>query len=399
MSGPAANDWTDGNELRLLENGEAFYPALIEAIDAAESEVLFETYIWHEDETGVELAECLMRAAGRGVDVKLTVDGFGTPPFSGPLLARMTEAGVSVGSFDLQKPLIFRIRANMLCRLHRKVVVVDGKIGFVGGINVSEQQLRRSGDRSMQDYAAQVTGPVVDRIREILLERPGSTPSRLRRLRGRLAAGRRAGTPRDGNGRARFVTRDNRDHPNDIEAAYRAGIRSARHRIWIACAYFFPGYRLIRDLSRAAESGVEVRLILQGRPDVPISKHAASILYDYLMASQVRIFHYEDRPMHAKVAVIDESWATVGSSNLDPISLGLNLEANLFVHDAPFASALRESLARLMEFSCREVTVNVPRRRLWRRLLLGALYHLTRHMPRWGANVLRRPQTVEAMEP
>ena len=141
-------------------------------------------------------------------------------------------------------------------------------------------------------------------------------------------------------------------HTNDIERHYRAAIRSARERIVIANAYFFPGYRLIKELRRAARRGVDVRLILQGEPDMPIVKTAASMLYHHLLHAGVRIYEYCERPLHGKVALMDDRWSTVGSSNLDPLSLSLNLEANVVVRDAAFNALLYERLDHLMQHSC-----------------------------------------------
>jgi cardiolipin synthase len=153
-----------------------------------------------------------------------------------------------------------------------------------------------------------------------------------------------------------LVSRDNGAHTTDIEHQYRIAIRAARERIVIANAYFFPGYRLIRDLRRAARRGVDVRLILQGTPDMAIVKVGASALYGHLAKAGVRIFEYCERPLHGKVALVDHEWSTVGSSNLDPLSLSLNLEANVIVRDHAFNEHLYGRLDHLMRHSCKQVT-------------------------------------------
>jgi cardiolipin synthase len=268
----------------------------------------------------------------------------------------------------------------------------------VGGINIWEGQLRRFGAESVQDYAIRVQGPVVRDIREAIRHRVDRRQrSRWRGWRNRIRrVPRDLRHPQQGS-QAIFVTRDNGSHPSDIEAMYRIGIRKAKQQITVASAYFFPGYGFLHDLTRAARRGVDVRLILQGKPDVPFSALVGSVLYDYLFAAGVRIYHYRERALHAKVAVIDRAWATIGSSNLDPVSLGFNLEGNLFVLDEPFAASLRGSLDRLIDDSCDDVTTQVPKRSYSRRLLSMALYYLTRHMPRWGHFVLRRTQTTDTL--
>jgi cardiolipin synthase len=181
---------------------------------------------------------------------------------------------------------------------------------------------------------------------------------------------------------AALVLRDENGHHQDIEHAYRLGILSARRDITIACAYFFPGFRLLRALRRAARRGVSVRLILQGRPDLIVGGWAAQALHAYLLRGGVRIFEYRERPLHAKVAVIDDDWSTVGSSNLDPLSLFLNLEANIAVADQGFTAELRASLERLIREHCREVPGEEGRRPGLFRQFLGVLaFHMLRRQP------------------
>lgn len=392
--------WTSDNELELLENGEAFFPRVIEAVEAARYEIVLETFAWFEDRIGLELHRALAEAAERGVRVQAMVDGFGSPGFSEAFLERLTRAGVHLHSFD-PRPTLFRIRTNLLCRLHRKIVVVDGELAFVGGINFTEEHVRSFGAQSKQDYAVAVRGPVVRDIHEYcrfgIDVHSGSSWRRWRYWLRRFP--RELLNPQE-NAQVLFAIRDNDEHPTDIETMYRVGIRNATKRIVIANAYFFPGYRFIRDLTDAARRGVDVKLIMQGNPDRPKAVGAASVLYDDLLAAGVHIYRYTERPLHAKVAVIDDHWATVGSSNLDPTSLGLNLEANLFILDEPFNASLSEALERLLAHSCRELTLDGrPRTSVVRRLLLTVVYHLTRRMPTWGRRVLHREQHVRPMEP
>jgi cardiolipin synthase len=247
----------------------------------------------------------------------------------------------------------------------------------------------------MQDYAVCVRGPVVDEIvKQLRLDRQALAPPSPSRLRRRFRRMPQLPERAARSGQAAFVVRDNGEHRTDIEHMYRVAIRGARRRIVIANAYFFPGFRLLRDLVRAARRGVHVTLILQGRPDVPLSALAASILYDYLMAAGVRIFHYCERPMHAKVAAIDDCWVTIGSSNLDPISLSLNLEANLFVLDQQLAASLRGSLAKLIATECEEMVTAAPRIGVLRRVLLPFIYHTTRFIPRWRQRLFGPPRVT-----
>lgn len=394
------SDWTSGNELRLLENGEELYPRIIEAIGGARAEVALETFIWMEDAVGRQLRDALVGAARRGVQVRVLVDGYGSPAFSAEFLDSLDSAGVRVDSFDPQ-PTFLSMRTNLLCRMHRKIVVVDGERAFVGGINFSEDHLRSFGERSKQDYAVEVTGPVVKDIHDYVRYRKDvhSGPP-WKRLRHWLKRFPREMIEPGRDAQVLFVFRDNEQHPTDIETMYRAGIRSARKRIVIANAYFFPGYRFIRDLRGAARRGVEVSLVMQGRPDRPLSVWAASILYHDLLSMGVRIYRYTERALHGKVAVIDDRWATVGSSNLDPFSLGLNLEANLFVLDERFNADLRKNLDGLIENACEELTaLGRPRQSALRRLVLTGAYHFMRRMPGWGSHLPYHEQRIQPLRP
>ncbi|HEX6721709.1 MAG TPA: cardiolipin synthase ClsB, partial [Burkholderiaceae bacterium] len=202
-----------------------------------------------------------------------------------------------------------------------------------------------------------------------------------------------------GAGVAALVTRDNDQHRRDIEVQYRAALRLARRRVVIANAYFFPGYKLLKDLRRAARRGVQVDLIVQGEPDMAIVRFAASMLYAHLLRAGVRVYEYCKRPFHGKVAVVDDEWATVGSSNLDPLSLALNLEANVVVRDADFAVHLRERLDELMTESCTRVALPPVTR--WSSALAQVrgffLFHFLHRFPHWVQWLPQREPKVEPL--
>lgn len=387
----AKDRWTRGNRVRLLENGEAFFPAVFEAIAAAEREVLIETFILFDDKVGQALHQAVLEAARRGVQVDITVDGFGSPDLSDDFIGALTGAGVRFHVFDPQPPWL-GMRVNVFRRMHRKIVVVDGRLAFVGGINYSADHLADFGPQAKQDYAVEVAGPVVAEIHRFAIEAVAPPPGRrpLRWLRRRPATRvpqPSSGAAHSGDADAMFVTRDNHEHPTDIERHYRVALRAARHEVIIANAYFFPGYRFLKDLRRAARRGVRVRLILQGQPDMPVVKVAAGMLYGHLQRAGVQIYEYCQRPLHGKVALADDAWSTVGSSNLDPLSLALNLEANLIIRDAAFNQHLRERLQDLIEHSCQEVPT--PATRHWGHRALSYLvfplvFHFLRRFPAWA---------------
>jgi cardiolipin synthase len=379
-TGERGRHWTGGNKVRLLENGEGFFPAAFDAIRGAEREVVLETFILFEDKVGKELQAALLEAAGRGVQVDVTVDGFGSAALTPEFIRMLTDAGVRLRSFDPGQRIL-GIRTNLLRRMHRKLLVIDGRIAFVGGINYSADHLADFGPLAKQDYAVMLEGPIVDEIHAF------ARPAR---------GGRSSVSKSAGSVGALFVTRDNNEHHNDIERHYSAAIRSARKRVIIANAYFFPGYRLLRQLRRAARRGVDVHLILQGEPDMPIVTTAARLLYEHLQRDGVKIHEYCKRPLHGKVAVVDDDWSTVGSSNLDPLSLSLNLEANVILRDEAFATQLRGRLEYLIEHECREIA-RVPEPMhwwdIWSSLRTTIVFHFLRHFSSWATYLPRhRPQ-------
>jgi cardiolipin synthase len=382
-------DWISGNHVQLLENGDAYFPAVFEAIAAAEREVLIETFILFEDRVGRDLQQRLIDATSRGVEVDLTVDGFGSPDLSSDFISALTDAGVRLHVYE-PTPTVRQLKP--LRRLHRKIVVIDCRIAFVGGINFSEDHLESFGDRAKQDYAVRIKGPVVERIHRFArhalapVRRQLKSECPLKRVDGQVA-GRAAASERPtlpGTAEVAFVSRDNHHHRTDIERAYRMAIRTARETVLIANAYFFPGYRLLRDLRRAAARGVKVQLVLPNAPDVPIARVAARLLYESLMKDGVSIHEYCRRDMHCKVAVVDGRWATVGSTNLDPLSLSLNLEANVLIRDAEFAATLQGRLQHLIKHDCEQPkSDSLPQLTMWRYITGSLAYHVSRGFPRW----------------
>lgn len=398
--------WIHGNDIRLLENGEEFFPRVFEAIRGARQEVVLETFILFEDKVGLELHAALLEAAGRGVQIDVTIDGFGSPDLSDQFIGQLCQAGVRIHVFDPAPPFM-GWRTNYLRRMHRKIVVVDGQLAFVGGINYSADHLADFGPEAKQDYSVAIRGPLVAEIHRFthaaLAE--GIRHQKQRqwwRWRKQVRATPEE-LPRAGTAAAMFVVRDNGRHLDDIERHYRIAIRAARHRVVIANAYFFPGFRLIKEMRRAARRGVDVRLILQGMPDMPIVKTAASMLYNHLLKAGVRIYEYCDRPLHGKVALADDEWSTVGSSNLDPLSLALNLEANVIIRDRAFNAELGQRLDRLMCDSCNEIRRDSirPTNRLqgaWHVVRGFLAFHAIRLYPGWASWLPRHePRLQPAM--
>ncbi|MGB3123092.1 MAG: cardiolipin synthase ClsB [Pseudomonas sp.] len=372
--------WQAGNRIALLENGEAYFPKVFDALREARREILLETFILFEDKVGHELKGILIEAAQRGVKVVISLDGFGCGELSPSFLGELAQAGVTVQMFDpASKTLGFR--TNWFRRLHRKIVVVDAAVAFIGGINFSADHLGDFGPEAKQDYAVQVTGPAVADLHHFALAQSGRQVRTRRGWRRRQQRPSLWSTTHD-DGLVRLIYRDNVQHRDDIEEAYIHALSKAQRRVVIANAYFFPGYRLLREIRNAARRGVHVQLIMQGQPDVLLAKLAARMLYDYLLKDGVVIHEYCQRPLHGKVALVDDEWSTVGSSNLDPLSLSLNLEANVLIRDRGFNQQLYESLETLARNHCQTMPENrKPRLWLWRLTVGFLVFHVMRHFP------------------
>lgn len=374
------DNWREGNDVKLLINGEEFFPRVFECIRNAKEEILLETFIVYEDEVGNQLQRELIAAAQRGVSIDITVDDYGTWDLSQEFTDALTAAGVRLHIFDPQ-PKLWGVRLNIFRRLHRKLVVIDRKIAFVGGINFSVDHLIRSGEKAKQDYAVEVLGPVVADIHQtcmLLLLRASSRKER----RHYIQNARASEPPVAGDVKVLMVERDNGRHSRDIERQYLLAARLAQKRLVIANAYFFPGYRLLRELRRAAQRNVEVILILQGQPDMPWVTALSRLLYNYLLRAGVKVYEYCQRPLHGKVALMDDKWTTVGSSNLDPLSLSLNLEANVIIDDKAFNQQLYEHLTDLVENHCRQLNAETVVRGLWWRApIIFLSFHFLRKFP------------------
>jgi cardiolipin synthase len=367
-----------GNRIRLLCNIEEYVPALERDIDAAASEIFLETYIFEPDDAGQRIAAALIRAARRGVLVHLMIDGFGSRPFPEDQRRQLLDAGVQLLVY---RPELwaFRLRSTRLRRLHRKLAVVDGRIGFCGGINIIDHGDLRSSAPPRLDYAVSVEGPLIADMyaaARTLWMRTAWTQLRRRWLP--LAKPVLALEPR-GDQRAAFLVRDNVRHRHDIEEAYLRAIALANREVVIANAYFLPGRRFRNALCEAARRGVRVTLLLQGRVEYILVHYASRALYGELLDAGVQIHEYTRNFLHAKVAVVDDSWATVGSSNFDPVSLMLAREANVVVWDPAFARELRGSLMTAIGTGAKPVQrERWARTGLPMRMATGAAYALLR---------------------
>ena len=360
----------DGHQVKLLKGSAEFFPELIRAIDAARSHIQLETYIFNFYGEGALVAAALERAGIRGLRVWVVVDGVGTPRLSDDWRVRFDKAGVEwriyspLGTLGLFIPSRWR-------RLHRKLCVIDGQLAFCGGINILDDLYDPQYGRLQAprfDFAVIATGALVQQVQEACARlwwrlqavrhvRQQNFPEAFSSFK---AAGLHFPWIHNAHdsaqkwvAKAGLLLRDNVLYRSQIEKAYLKAIGTARHEIVIANAYFLPGQKLRQALVMAAQRGVKVQLLLQGRYEYFMQYHAVRPVYRQMLGAGIEIYEYTQSFLHAKVAVIDahyeKPWATVGSSNLDPFSLLLAREANVVVADGHFAKQLHEALTQAIE--------------------------------------------------
>jgi cardiolipin synthase len=341
------------HQLTLMQNGAEFFPQLCADIAAAQHSIYLETYRFVDDDIGRMVAASLQHASARGVAVRVLLDGFGSAELSADWLDDWRMSGIEMQWFRRERAQ-FRIRRYRLRRLHRKLVVIDGAVAYIGGINIMNDVPSNTGLTLPQlDYAVRVKGAVVGEIHQTMRHLWGVVSWANFRRRGKqYFANVVERYHHVASSSITFLVRDNVRHRRDIERAYLTAISNAQSEVIIANAYFLPGRVFRRALKQAAQRGVRVVLLLQGRVEYVIQHYATRSLYEELLAVGVEIYEYQASYLHAKVAVVDGEWSTVGSSNIDPFSLLLSREANLVVNSADFAESLR---AKLLEIIANDV--------------------------------------------
>jgi cardiolipin synthase A/B len=381
-------EWYEGGHtLALHTGGEQLFPAMVRAIGAARRDITLATYILHTDAWAMRIVDALIAAAARGVRVRVLIDGFGSARYVDALRAKLSGSAVSLLVFRPVNPWKAWRQPGQFRRLHPKLCAIDDNL-VDDHIDVNHGAT----DMPRLDFAAEVRGPIVPAIRDTLnqfwehaservhwwrelvaLVRGSDSLARLREALGRgptAVAFRDTRTmidPASHPMRVALVVRDNLGQRRAVERTYLRAIAQARDSIDLVCPYFYPARVFRRALVRAARRGVVVRLVLQGKIDYRIAALASRALYDELLSEGIHIHEYMPAYLHAKVAVIDDNWSTVGSSNIDPLSLLLNIEANLVVDDVGFSRQVRAAFESALEQS-REVRAT-PGRSRWQVLL------------------------------
>lgn len=359
-----------GNEVRLLVDGGQAYSAMLDAIAEARETVNLETYIFASDETGWRFARALAKSAQRGVEVNVLLDGYGSVGCATSLLNYLAEAGIRVTWY---KPLApWRSGWGWWRRDHKKILVVDGGVGFVGGLNIGDDYADlASGGRGWRDTHARIAGPVVAGLQQSFLR-----------------TWRKSGGPRldpsthlpdlatVGSSDAVILTNRIHKERRQIRKAYVYALRRAQRYIYLTSAYFVPSHRIRSRLRKACARGVDVRILLAGASDIALVTRAARHLYAKLLKCGVRIYEWGGPMIHAKTAVVDGVWSTVGSCNLDFMSMRYNLESNVVVLNDALADPLTELFHLDLERATEIHLAEWRRRSWWQRFLDSLAYRL-----------------------
>lgn len=345
-----------GNRIQPLQNGDEIFPAMLAAIRGAESTICFETYIYWSGRIGREFAEALAERARAGVTVHVLLDWLGTGKMNAELLEMMRDAGVEVEKYH--KPHWYTI-ARMNNRTHRKLLVVDGRLGFTGGVGIADEWLGNAEDPAhWRDVHFQVEGPVVAQMQSTFLDNWMQT-------RGAVLHGERYFPPLEqaGNQVAQMFRSGPDEGSESVRLMYLLAMAAAERRIVLMNSYFVPDRLAIDTFVQARKRGVEVDIIVPGKYiDSHVTRRASRSLWEPLLEAGVRIYEYQPTMMHAKVMVVDGVWISVGSTNFDNRSFRLNDEANLNICDSDLAADLERMFVEDLKRT-RQMTLEGWRRR------------------------------------
>jgi cardiolipin synthase len=345
---------TKGNKVTLLADGQATYAAMFKALQNAKDHINLESYIIEDDETGQKFADLLLQKQSKGVQVNLIYDSMGSMNTPASFFQRLRDGGIQVVEFNPINPVKGREQWGLTHRDHRKILIADGKVAIIGGINISEVYSssplkRKQNERTpirWRDTDIQIEGPAVAEFQKLFLETwlKQKGPKLSERIyfpdpkeRGNALVRVIGSTPGETN-RIPFIT-------------YVSAITFAEHSIHMTHSYFIPDDQIVKALTDAAEHGVDVKIILPGITDSQLALYAQRHYYSELLKSGVKIYEHSTSLLHAKTAVIDKVWSTVGSTNMDFLSLLNNDEVNAVILSHEFAVEMEKMFVRDLENS------------------------------------------------
>ena len=386
MVRPPKHEYKEGHHVELLQSGDPFFSAVIRVIDEAKRYIHFQTYIIDEDNTGRRIVDALVRAAGRGVRIYMLLDAFGTKYLTKEFIDTIEDSGILFRFFS---PVFITKGFQLSLRLHHKVVLADGELAIIGGMNFADRYNGTPDVMGWLDFAVLIKGPECIHVNSICRKLWNKTFISKEERATEIVY---STLSYEQNISLRVV--ENNWYRNKIEIlrSYRAALKNARHHMIIFASYFLPG-RLERKLFRLASArGVDIRIVLAAKSDAPMFKRATSFLYEYILRNNVKIYEYYPANLHAKVATVDGKWCSIGSYNFNHISDYGSVEMNVNIMDEAFTSDFEKILTDIMKNDCRQVTVEefLRRRTWWSRFRGWTSYQMIRLLMRVMAQMTSR---------
>lgn len=368
--------WLPYNNVKLVRGGSQYFSELNRLIELAQHSIHLQVYIYEDDETGRMVGAGLMKAAKRGVKVYLLADGYASKALSAGFIKELNTAGVNFRFFE---PLLKSEHFYFGRRMHQKVLVVDGHYALVGGINISNRYNDIRDEPAWLDWALYIEGPAAGALFKIctdLWTKPGQGKLK-RSLRNNLP-----GLPFTGHTPLRIRRNDWVKSKNQISRSYIDMLKRASSNVIIMSGYFLPGTIIRHHLSKAAKRNIDIQVIVAGKSDVPLAKHAERYMYRWLLKRNIKLYEYTKAVLHGKMATRDKKWVTIGSYNINDISAYASVELNIEVNDAELATLVQEKLETVIKNDCVPVTVEEYNKKyhLFQRFIQFCAYWLVRVM-------------------
>ncbi len=382
------------DSFKLVHSGAEYFNTLEALIDAAVYEIHFQTYIFLNDETGRSVAKALLRAAHRGVKIYLLLDAYGSGDLSKTLVSDLRGAGIEVRFFG---KLFSGLSLHIGRRLHRKIVLVDGKDALIGGINISNHYNKVKGKMPWLDFAVLLTDFPTNQLYRLCQER-WLKPGKKRRFKKSFKPHFENHIDESVESTVKIIENDYLRRRNQAAKSYFSAILHAKESLFIIGGYFLPGGKARRLLRRAARRGVEIRIILAEQSDVALNRNAVQYLYQWLLRCNIKIYEYKPANVHGKVLIADEKLVNIGSYDLNNLSTYSNIELNLEIQNAAFASQFHNELEELIKKDCQLISAETlyKRSNLWKRFKHWFCYHFVKTLfvtAVWLAN--RKDETYQ----
>ncbi len=336
----------------LIKGGKPYFEALLTAIRKASHCICILTYIYEEDETGQMLTQALEQAANKGVQVFVMVDGYASQKLSRHFREKMANAGIHFKFFE---PIFKSQHFYFGRRLHQKAVLIDTTFAFIGGVNISNHYNDLPTQRAWLDFAVKVEGSIVHLLEHYFWEVWGDDPINpsLQRCKQPTVSER---SERDQPLSGSMRINDWIAGKKEITASYIDMLRGAKKEILILCSYFLPGTLMRKEIMKAANRGIHIKIVTAGPSDVSLAKHAERWLYDWMLRNGIEIYEYQPNILHGKIAVSDAAWVTIGSYNINNISAYASLELNLDIKNHAFAVLTQETIEKIIKEECILIT-------------------------------------------